>query len=1033
MASVKITLLGTFQIGIAGRPVAALPTDKARALLAYLALEGGRMHGRSSLAALLWPDLPAEAALRNLRKTLHRLRRALDDLAPQLSDRLLRSDRQVVALDASACAVDALTFQTLLDAVAAHAHGPRESCDLCLGRLVQAAALYRGELLAGLGLADAPEFEEWLLLRREATLHQLMQALYRLAEAYTRRGEYEQAYLAAARQAALDPCHEEAHRQMMRALALSGQPSAALAQYAVCRRALADTLGVEPAAETMALQDRIRRGTVVDAAPHHNLPSPATPLVGRAAELRQIHALLQDPHGRLLTVLGPGGVGKTRLAVHVAQEIVAVSAIAVVFIPLEPLRDPHLVVATIAAALGVRASGSQPIATSLAATLRRKRLLLILDNFEHLASAAAELPALLDAGPGVRLLVTSRVALRLRGERRFPLEPLGLPDPRHLPNLAAIARSPAVSLFVERAQAQAPDFALTAANAPAVAEICARLDGLPLAIELAAARITLMPPQALVARLAQPLALLTQGAHDAPPRQRTLRATIDWSVDLLTEDDRALFRRLAVFSGGFTLRAAAAVCEGAGTAGTAGTALVEGIESLLDKHLIRPLASADGEPRFGMLETIRAYALEHPSLHGELADLQRRHAAYAAGLAEEASPHLYTADRGPWLALLDREIETLRAALAWSTAGAEVAEPAAQDAARRRDIGLRLGGALAWYWLVRGRQQEGRAWLRAVLATAGDADRRMIRGIAVVGAGVLAWGQGDLMAAGALAEESAAIFRTHGDAQWLGNALVLRGMAHVGQGDAAAARPPLEEARVLHAGVGHAWGEALAVFHLGNAAAVLGDRAAAQALYEESLRICRAARDVMGIAVVLHALGALALARGDDATALAVFAESLPLLRASGDRYDLARALVDAGHASLRLGDRQAARELLGEGARLWSDIGLEAGLADALVGLAEVCAVDGQAERAARLLGAAAGLSVAGTVPPSATPAAERVSAAVRAALGEERAAALRATGLALSPERAIDEALGGRPTAARMDRASASSDAPTLSDVSH
>jgi predicted ATPase/DNA-binding XRE family transcriptional regulator len=768
-----------------------------------------------------------------------------------------------------------------------------------------------------------------------------------------------------------------------------GRLADALGLEADGRRALAEASGYGP------VEDRPTGVAASRRVARRNLPGYLTGLLGREQDAVAIDQLLRRPDLRLLTLTGPGGVGKTRLAVQVAADVTDLYADGVVFVPLAPLRDAALVAAAIARAVGVGDTGDVPLVDSLAQALHPLRLLLVLDNCEHVLAAAPLVAELLVRCPTLTVLATSRTRLRVQGEHSYPVRPLVVPDASAVTSPEAASAWPAVALFVQRAQAAQPTFSLTAENVGPVVAICRRLDGLPLALELAAARAAVLPPAALLARLEQPIPVLCGGARDAPARHRALRDTIAWSHDLLSEDQQRVFRRLGVFAGGCTLAAAEQVCADAGGEGS----VLDDVAALVEHSLLQPLAGAAGEPRFGMLETIRAHALERLEASGELAEVRRRHAAAFLRLAEETEPHLVSPDQVHALGRLELELDNIRSALAWS-AGAQ------GDA----ELGQRLVGSLAWYWYLGGLLQEGRTWAERLLARgAGGADTPG-RARARLALGGVAAMQGDPTSACPALQESVALFRAQGDWPRLAKALTLLGLATTSLGEPAAALALYDECMTIARRARDPWLEAYLLTNQGAARDRLGDASTADELYRSSLELFSRLSDAWGSSIALRGLGKLAAARGDHPTARALYEESVAYFRKSGDAQGLPQALLGLGKATLRAGDGPQAEQIYREALARWQQLGIGAGVVRCLAGLAGAAAAQGRWERAARLYAAAAGQARVLGVSFAAADQAEhdRTVADLRARLGEPSFAAAWSAGQAMSLDQAIADALG-------------------------
>ncbi len=754
----------------------------------------------------------------------------------------------------------------------------------------------------------------------------------------------------------------------------------------------------ELAREFAAIRDCFSENAVQQAEIRpNNLPASRTGFVGRETEVATAKELLLRQDARLLTVTGPGGIGKTRLAVEVAGGLIEQFPGGVHFVPLSPLRDPSLIASLIVKTLGIREAGRQQPLELLGKHFQdslRAPILFLLDNFEHLMPAAPFVAELLTMSPHIKMLVTSRAALHVYGEHEFPVPPLALPDSRSTSSVDILANNPSVALFVQRAIAAKPDFELNIENATAITEICARLDGLPLAIELAAARVKVLSPSSMRTRLASRLQLLTGGARDLPQRQQTLRAAMDWSYDLLNPAEQKLFRRLSVFVGGCNLEGVEAVCD---TKGDLDLDLLDGMASMVDKSLVQQVEHDQGESRFVMLETIREYALDKLQASEEKASTKRAHAAYCLILAEEAPTEPTAAHAAQWLERFTFEYDNFRAALEWLTETGDA------------DWGLRLGTALFRFWEIREYFAEGRDRLGKLLQLPGAAGPTKARTRALFAAGVLAGEQGDYNSAESLIRESEEIARKLGDKT--GTAVSLNALAVFSRdrGNVAIAHSLFEESLALWRELGDQKAVARALSNLANVLKLQGNYERSGALYVECLSIFRALGDRTGVAWSLNYQGDVTRDQGDSATARSFYEQGLAIFRELGDRWGIAATLADLGNLAREQADYPGAHALYQESIRIFQDLGHKRGIARVLECFACSAATQSLAERSLRLAGAAAALrqNIGAPLTPAEQGKLEGSLNAARSAMTNTAGATAWLEGWALPVDKAIQEVL--------------------------
>ncbi len=987
MPLLHIQLLGDFRLRYGDQLIVRLESPRLQSLFAYLVLHRDAPQPRQQIAFHLYPDSSKAQARTNLRNLFHLLRQALPD-----ADLFLHANTQSLKWQSDApFTLDVDEFENALR----QATGTAD--------LQKAVDLYPGDLIPNC-------YDDWILPERERLRQQFIQALARLCASLEAEGDYRTALGYAERLLHSDPLREDSYRTLMRLSALAGDRAGVVRFYNTCGTVLQRELAIGPSPETQRVYEKCL--TLPAPAPAmrapagaprlHNLPVQLTRFFGRGREKSELKKLLVpfDESGpepaspaRLVTLTGAGGVGKSRLALAVAVELCEHFADGVWWVNLASLADPALLPEAIASALGIRESPPRSLLEALQDYVRAKQLLLVLDNCAHLAKGAGPLAeTLLRAGPQLQIVATSQHSLNSSGEVVYSVPSLRFPTSQHLDDsrVSALMEYESVQLFVDRAVGVLPTFKLTAQNAPAVAQICRSLEGIPLALELAAGRVKLLSAPQIAERLSDALRLLTRNSPTALPRHQTLRATIDWSYQLLAEKEQALLRRLSVFAGSFTLEAAEAVTsdrgQGTGAEESSGSdsvpvtrhspvatfEVLDLLSGLVDKSLVFVETRArDGETRYRLLVTVRQYAHDKLLATGEADELACRHLAWFLDLAQAAESQLHGPNQAYWLERLEAEHNNLRAALGFALGQGDGAQAHPEEA-------LGLAAALAHFWAIRSHLREGRAWLEQALRLPGEAARSPLRVRVLNGAGILAFLHGDLHAA-SYAEESMSL-ATEANPLNRAIALLVLGVHQLWSvRDLGRARVLLEES-VQRARESEAqWAAAMAIGYLGIQAQLEDDRARARALFEkgvglarqtgdnwimaallgfsggqallekdyaraavldeESLRLRQELGDIGGTAGILNDLGELARWQKQYARALPLYEESLRLFRELGQKESVAQTLLNMGHLALEQSDLRQAAGRLGESLSLYWDLENQPGLARCLAALAQVAA----------------------------------------------------------------------------------------------
>ena len=995
MPHLSICALGPLVVTLDGQPITEQAYDKVWALLVYLAQAPDHPHRREHLAGLLWPDQREERALTNLRQALSRLRRAIGDADATPS--FLLVDRTRVQFNAASdTTMDVTEFKALLAACASHAHRHDTSCAACAEWREQAVALYRGAFLDTFYIGDSDLFEEWATVAREPLHQQAMDALAALVAYHERRGNYVEALHCGERQLALEPWREEAYRQIMRLLELNGQRSAALHWYARCCTMLEVELGVSPAAETTTLYEQIRAAEgegsvktdylVPPTKRRHNLPLPPTPFLGRQEELATLADLLADAACRLITLLGPGGMGKTRLALQAASDEGELFADGTFFVNLAPLNTTEHLVHAVTSALNFTLANHAPPLTELLHYLRQKEMLLILDNFEHLLARGARTPAdngngsatdlvtaILQHAAGVTILVTSRERLHLQGEWVFDVGGLETPAeawPASEERNGKIETFSAVALFLQTARRVQQGFDPAEDDRAALVQICHLVQGMPLALEVAAAWVRVLSCREIADEIEQSLGFLTTTLRDLPERHHSLQAVFDHSWKLLSAEEQHVFACCSVFRGGFTREAAAAV---------AGATLTN-LAALVDKSLL----CRDLKGRYEVHELARQYAAARLADAQEETQARHRHLAFFMRFAETAEPEIFRGEQNlQWHVWVAIEHDNLRAALEWSLTSGEI------------ESGLRIAAALWEFWMIHGHAPEGQTHAERLLARPEAAARTLLRARTAHTAGVCAFYHGhnsvalawlteaadigrELGARGAfvratgliglgythislqefdvvqtLCQETLSIGEELQDDYLKAHALNQFGISALQGRDVSAARNYLLASLALFQAVGQNVMRGPVLMRLGTILCIQGDYVAAERYLRKSLAICEELDDKLRSSSTLTQWGYLAQARGNNREAEELLIKAVTLTRETGHLVNRINPLNALGWLAQRLGDNERAYALHQEALASCIEIKLPIRFAHTLDAFASLAARQGQAEAAARLFGA--------------------------------------------------------------------------------